>query len=431
MDVSEGDGFFEKGGCDNKKRISGQGRDIIELTVTKPGAKVWAGYANGHEAVKLTPVLTIGGEVDVEAVHVVDPANRHPHGDTPQAENGGDTPKVDADRDGRVKDLDPEKDKEHHDPPKGVENAESKSASHDLPHDHAFEEHHDPPEEHNDHPEEHAKADEPKDWAQTLLSDHFCSQNYLEEMTTKQLQHLPIENADTALEMKSLEGSIPAQLSLQFRHPYVSIVLESSQGGRFENGACDGQRVLVRSGEIWPPLTVYENRQVNVWALYSVEGSHILYRTKPFVLEWKKNDPQKTIDEKTLGKLDLMQQLKDHRARQQGADAVKAKRTQQKGDKEHKIEMEDHESRSQDTLHHAGLRSSKSQSEDEPHERIRHGTYQHEINEVADTDRRLARGEFVIGPAYFYGLGILLGMPLLVILLCLRSSRRPKGRLDQ
>jgi len=56
------DAAFPRGGCDRKRRVIGRKHDAVELTVrdaAKVPVRVVGGWAAGHGAVKLTPVLTI------------------------------------------------------------------------------------------------------------------------------------------------------------------------------------------------------------------------------------------------------------------------------------------------------------------------------------------------------------------------------------
>lgn len=54
----EGGGHFPQGLCEHQKRTVGRDKDRIEVIVTNANAKVWAGWAIGHEAVKLTEPIT-------------------------------------------------------------------------------------------------------------------------------------------------------------------------------------------------------------------------------------------------------------------------------------------------------------------------------------------------------------------------------------
>lgn len=55
---------FENGSCDNKKRVAGRGKEIVELILgAGETAHVTAGWAAGHEAVRLTPAVTLKGTI--------------------------------------------------------------------------------------------------------------------------------------------------------------------------------------------------------------------------------------------------------------------------------------------------------------------------------------------------------------------------------
>jgi len=64
MEVNGTDAHFAEGACDNKRRVAGRAKEMVELTLDSVDsvARVWAGWACGHEAVRLTPVLTIQGK---------------------------------------------------------------------------------------------------------------------------------------------------------------------------------------------------------------------------------------------------------------------------------------------------------------------------------------------------------------------------------
>lgn len=61
VETTEG-GQMEHGQCDSMKRVAARGKDVVTLellndnSISEP-VTVWAGWATGHEAVRLTPVL--------------------------------------------------------------------------------------------------------------------------------------------------------------------------------------------------------------------------------------------------------------------------------------------------------------------------------------------------------------------------------------
>ncbi|GAX19599.1 hypothetical protein FisN_19Hh178 [Fistulifera solaris] len=61
MEVNGTGAAFVGGSCDMDRRIAGRSKDIVELTLNDASAPVtvWAGWAAGHEAVRLTPELVI------------------------------------------------------------------------------------------------------------------------------------------------------------------------------------------------------------------------------------------------------------------------------------------------------------------------------------------------------------------------------------
>jgi hypothetical protein len=57
---------FDKGSCSRKRRISGRANDPpTSLVIHRTGARIVAGWATGHEAVKLTPTVTFVSPVGV------------------------------------------------------------------------------------------------------------------------------------------------------------------------------------------------------------------------------------------------------------------------------------------------------------------------------------------------------------------------------
>lgn len=60
IDVIAGDCSFPNGGCDGNRRATGRSKDIVPIQI-KGKCQLQAGWAAGHEAVRLTPVVEIGG----------------------------------------------------------------------------------------------------------------------------------------------------------------------------------------------------------------------------------------------------------------------------------------------------------------------------------------------------------------------------------
>ncbi|GAX09709.1 hypothetical protein FisN_19Lh178 [Fistulifera solaris] len=61
MEVNGTGAAFVGGSCDMDRRIAGRAKDIVELTLkdARASVTVWAGWAAGHEAVRLTPKFII------------------------------------------------------------------------------------------------------------------------------------------------------------------------------------------------------------------------------------------------------------------------------------------------------------------------------------------------------------------------------------
>ena len=59
----DSDVHFESGSCEHRQRVAGKG--IVELIVSGVGkTDVWAAWAAGHKAVRLTPFLSIRVDQD-------------------------------------------------------------------------------------------------------------------------------------------------------------------------------------------------------------------------------------------------------------------------------------------------------------------------------------------------------------------------------
>ena len=75
LQVTQGTAYFENGSCENQQRIAGRGAEILELTLLDASAgQLVAGWAAGHEAVKLTPVFELGSDEKEDAMEVLEEA---------------------------------------------------------------------------------------------------------------------------------------------------------------------------------------------------------------------------------------------------------------------------------------------------------------------------------------------------------------------
>jgi hypothetical protein len=153
-----------------------------------------------------------------------------------------------------------------------------------------------------------SNGEEP-DWFNFLLSQSGCASVDLSDATVSILQNRPIHHdKDRMLQVDNVVGTIPAELSIELsrtsdtanekKDDYDMVVLESSLGSSFEKGSCGGQRVAVARHAEWPKLTISEERDVRVWALYSVTGEATLYRADHLLLEWKPQPEKTTISYK-------------------------------------------------------------------------------------------------------------------------------------
>jgi hypothetical protein len=237
--------------------------------------------------------------------------------------------------------------------------------------------------------EEH---DENKDWTVEFLSEcapfHDSSQHssHIEEADEHEETHLKVGSPDRS-----------GQVELNWIGPDIEqVVLETSLGASFEHGYCNGKRQVAKT---WPiRLTIHQNRDITIAGIYRTkEGRRLIKRMHTLTLEWKDEDPQKTLEHK---KPDLHQQRLHH------------KRKLDKQDK--KNDETDESSESHDAS------ADKQQSEEEREEP------ESAENDDFEQDLMVEFG----GSSYLYGVSFYAVALFVVIKLCLMGSRTYKGRRD-
>jgi hypothetical protein len=420
MDVA-GKAHFPKGSCEGKKRIAGNLAEKMEVVIEEPGAVVWAGWACAHEAVRLIPAMEFTQmAVELEVV-----------------------PEIEA-----VAPQEPDA----------------------VP---------------------VAVADAQADWSTFLLSDAGCGAVQLSDINLAVIQnHLVEHDAQHALSVVSgTSESIPAELKLSLDAAYDVVVLETSAGANFApkdgvGSACGGQRVAVAHGEAWPKLTIHEDKDIRVWAVYSVAGgdssTKILYKTSHLKLEYEasstqpkvpaeaagQEDPKGGKKEDFAGILEAQRKLKDDpRSREhRGRPAKRADRQMQKDELVAAREQRTRDSEKKNRIrNHGGVEQTKTERRDAllakiQKDRLPGGAASSTAALLQRSGRGVAReagtvgaagslpktaagaagslpetdpaGVFYVGSSYYMGMAILVVANALAIQLCLVMSQRKKGRRD-
>lgn len=395
---------FEGGSCTNQWRVSGRANDAPRtLVVHRAGARIVAGWATGHEAVKLTKVITF----------------------VSSSSGGGAA-------DSAVK---------------------AESASLDD------------------------KKKEP-DWTSALVE--ACP----EVVEAGEVGAFPIVQSPVKLHAAKAERENEVQLKwpVDTPNPKHLVLVSSSTDATFQGGVCGGlsapehagpRLVLAANGtteEIAiPVLSIHKPHTVKVYA-YTFDGtSHSIQRTEPFVLTWvpdtadqrkeeaahdkKKVDPQTLADAKVRADPQQLRQQaqahaylgKDRVGSGSDKSPVHARDDQdeRKGQIHHLSQEEsvvDDDAASLDqhpghrkdgigALQHDNSNSNQQQRNDldkrkpQAHRRGFHHTLLH--HDATNSGQPL---HFSVGSSYYAGVAILVVAPIAVVQLCLRASRKAKGR---
>lgn len=231
----------------------------------------------------------------------------------------------------------------------------------------------------------------------SLSSDEACET--IDVAQADEIHGHVVHSTDHVLAVygRAMGSTLPAELTLRFplNVPRDRLLLETTEGASFEQGFCDGQRVLVSPPEdddadFSVAITLLEERAIHVYGIYENEGK--LYRLEPLKLSWTRPehvvDPQKKIDEE-------LAQL------QHGVKEQAARYRQQKLQREY----QDEEGRQ---LHERKERQERKPLKERP------------------TDPAM----FSISRHYYLAIGIFLGANLILVQCCLSASRRhgAKGR---
>lgn len=365
--------FFINGACDNKKRVAGRTFDKVELTIRSLPTTIVAGWAPGHEAVKLVPSLVfVAAEGDVHESMAMAAA--------------------------------------------AAAAAESDAAN--VATNHIDEE---PPAAAATTTKRHVISvdDLATPEIKVLLSPEACRVEQLADAAYLLQKHSFVVSTskEYTLALDETSSSVVSQAVLKFKEQggdeppppppptAYQIVLQSSQGASFENGSCESKsRVLIKRDagnrqEPWPALVVHDaTKPIFVTGLLSIPNETtsgqqtVVYRTKPLTLNV---DPQKLVDSRHHVEATIQRQI--HR---------------QAGVK-------------RELGNERAVPSGKEHDQHANHD----GKYNNNYNK---SKQHLHRHGFVGGSSWYIGMLVLLAGPCFVLPLCLhlsQQSTRRKGRI--
>ncbi|GKY90610.1 hypothetical protein MPSEU_000034600 [Mayamaea pseudoterrestris] len=273
---------FVNGGCENSKRIAGRAIKKVELTIHSLPVTIVAGWAPGHEAVKLVPTLSFVAKStttrgrDNNAVET----NQHDATVATALKNGA---------------------LEHQESTKRIVIAVDEVQS---------------------------NADSTTGWANALVSPDGCQMQDFDEMHSFLQKHQLTLDSDKEypLVLQKKEGSVPAQATLKFKDNASSLalpkayqlVLHTSLGTSFEQGLCNDQRrILIHRDasnihEPWPALVIHEtSNPIIISGLLSDAGDDPSIKTIHRIsttFEWS-DDPQSIVDGKNRVETTLQRQI--------------------------------------------------------------------------------------------------------------------------
>ena len=214
---------FLEGSCDGRKRAAGRGLDKLKLVVRAAGAQIVAGWASGHEAVRLTPTISFISSDAVDKADLVREKN--------------------------------------------------------------------PPNTSNSQVQQH-------DWITTLVdncpevADVEKIHHYIVKHASAKLKGSLLTDNQVQIQWSS-SAEKPSLLVL------VSTSIDATFAGGTCGGVSappnDGPRVIVseRGGSLQiPPLSIHKPHTVDVVAFYTTSNdSRVIFRTDPYLLRWVKDSP--------------------------------------------------------------------------------------------------------------------------------------------
>ena len=353
MQVNGTGAAFVGGSCDGDRRIAGRAQELVELTLQEPvPIQVWAGWAAGHEQVRLTPELIL-------------------------------LPPAAAD----------------------VQQAEAKE-------------------------DKHLKENEENTWHEQLL--HSCSNIDWTSLTT--FAGRTIQHADSA-ELYT-EGTVETpRIALRNANDFEMLVIHCTEGAQVGSSpsSCPHMAMVSASDE-WPVLQLQEERTIYISGIYSLMGNPTtLYRTNALELEWTSPEEVITIgtaeeekDEdfkKAASARHVEEEPRVHdplRLAEEISERVVQGHVKQIIERDREAVKQRGDSWKASTGSTKDTGKKPQATPDQPFDHVL-------VEGTTTTDTGVV---FHVGPHYYVGMAILIGVTLLTTQFCLCSSRKHKGRRD-
>jgi hypothetical protein len=263
------------------------------------------------------------------------------------------------------------------------------------------------------------------------------------------------------------ENEIQLQWPSGTPRPQQLVLVSSSTDATFPGGVCGGltsaehsgpRRVLAGAENIEisiPVLTVHQPHTVKVYAFMFDAATSSIQRTDPFVLRWvpddaqkrknglKENDPQRLADAKVLADPQILHnQAEAYRKK----DRSEGRDTGGRGYPARSDDRDEHQ-RHHDALSQeegAAKGDDAASAEHQRHEMVedaaggqrvklqrRRENLHHALHHVMlhrGSPAGSASVDFTVSSSYYAGVAILIVSPIVVVQMCLRASRKAKGR---
>lgn len=353
MQVNGTGASFVGGSCEEDRRIAGRAREIVELMLQNPvPVTVWAGWATGHEHVRLTPELILLPPVEEEEEH---------------ATLGEDNPDRKEDEHGTM------------------------------------------------------------EWHEQLL--HACSSIDWASLTT--FAGRTIEHSDSA--EIYMDGTVENPRVALRNADFETLVIHCTDGAQVSSSTsstCPHMAVISASEE-WPFLELQEERNIYISGLYSLTGNPTtLYRTNALELEWTPpaGDEGEPVEETARSR------------EEENAARIRDKETpgiiQEKAEILERVQGHAKQiERDREAVQKRGDRwkaSTTGQDTPKKPKATPEKPFDHVV--VVVNEDIATNGQdpvvFTVGPHYYIGMAIMIGVGLIATQFCLCSSRKDKGRRD-